>query len=73
MLLLLLEASEVGDGSSAAPRGCDWLEAAVYSYYGAVIGRMLLYIPIEGLLLVGGCGIFLLRGCHWSEGAAYSY
>eukprot|EP00976_Prorocentrum_cordatum_P064949 1177706-Prorocentrum_minimum.AAC.2 len=29
------------------------------------------YIPIEGLRLVGGCGIFLLRGCDWSADAVY--
>eukprot|EP00976_Prorocentrum_cordatum_P067627 1178826-Prorocentrum_minimum.AAC.2 len=27
------------------------------------------YIHIEGLGLVGGCGILLLRGCDWSAGA----
>jgi hypothetical protein len=55
-------------------KGCDWSDNEVYSYWGAAVGlKVRLYIPIEGLRLVGRCGIFLLRGCYWLEGAVYSY
>jgi hypothetical protein len=37
------------------------------SYRGAAIGRRVSNISIEGLWLVGGCWIFLMRDCDWSE------
>ena len=36
---------------------------------GAVIGGVVQYIPIEGLLLVVCCSIFLLRACDWNLGS----
>eukprot|EP00976_Prorocentrum_cordatum_P046514 940158-Prorocentrum_minimum.AAC.1 len=35
---------------------------------GAGTGRWMRYVPIEGLRLVDGCGIFLLRACDWTGG-----